>query len=149
MNSEPFVPLFRRLAGEGPLENGPYEGVPPHLQVPLREWLSDALYGHQGQGLARRVMLRLGLRVAAPYADSADYSAALLRIAQRDAEIWLTVVDAVLQLHPNRPGEPAPGAFAAAPVEWTLPVGRLAELLDDAASAYEVSRVQHRLVLQP
>ncbi|WP_405494221.1 hypothetical protein [Nocardia sp. NBC_00511] len=82
--------LSQRIVGAAP--DGPYEGVPGHLRVPLLQWFKA-----WGSSEARNLSMRL--RIALPI-DSAEGSimAALCDLAGQDDDLLLDLVDATLRL---------------------------------------------------
>ncbi|MET9297787.1 hypothetical protein ABZX66_00555 [Micromonospora aurantiaca] len=88
--ARPFQPLRDRLAGK-PLDTTLHDGVPEWLDQPLRTWLNKST----SQRLAQRVLLRLRVAYEARYPDSHK-----VQLVSNPALDLLTVIDAVLQLHP-------------------------------------------------
>ncbi|WP_433493665.1 hypothetical protein ACQP26_19880 [Micromonospora sp. CA-248089] len=89
--ARPFQPLADRLARK-PLDTTLHDGVPEWLVEPLRDWLRRSI----SELMAQKVMLRLR-RAYQPQYYSA-YKDQLTNVLMDDL---LTVVDAVLQLHPG------------------------------------------------
>jgi hypothetical protein len=116
--------------------DGRYDGVPEHLEFPLRELIAGCMgaaavgvnYGRSNvQGLARefaqQVSLRLRVMPAKTPGTWDPYTSALVSVDRKDL---LRVVNCMLQM--------SPGGYTGMP--W---VQILAERLKAAGSAYEVS----------
>lgn len=91
-----FQPLSDRLAGL-PIDKTLHDDVPDWLEHPLRDWLQTVFRdegGPNGEHLARRALMRLRLTKV----NKQQRYAAFLTLSPQ-AEL-LTVVDAILQLHP-------------------------------------------------
>lgn len=134
----PFQPLADRLAGKS-LDTTLHDGVPDWVDQPLRAWLSKSI----SERMAQRVMLRLRWPLESRYYKT--YKEQLVRDPNQDL---LTVVDAVLQLHP---------AWTEAPDQlWDnhhmtnreviASLRSLDLLLTDAGSLYRCDFEQHCLV---
>jgi hypothetical protein len=135
VGDDDWAPLFER---EDP-NAAPvlFEGVPDHLDAPLRRWLHTMLF--EGQH-AERVGLRLRLQPALEYGvDRLSMIDTLTR--STDSTTLLKAVDAALHLHP---------AWAFTNVRASSPKARmqgqlvesirsLHELLLDGGSAYRVA----------
>lgn len=64
-----WVPRSERLSGT---TRGPFEGVPPHMEGPLLEWLRDCVY--DGYDWHVEVMRSIAMRLSIPVpADLGDY----------------------------------------------------------------------------
>jgi hypothetical protein len=116
-----------------------YDDVPDWLDQPLHDWLLTVLRaeGGEAEGLASRVLMRLrwtpqnGLRQS--YTD---------RLVITSGIDLLTVVDALLQLHPGWNFRTANHA----PTSFELRIRKLEEILADSGSLYRVDRQERRLV---
>lgn len=91
-----FQPLPARLAGL-PIDQTLYDDVPDRLYLPLWDWL-DAVFKDQGKEGAERLARRVPMRLRWAKDHSQQSYVERLEMA-RQAET-LTVVDAVVQLHP-------------------------------------------------
>ncbi|MEU2125364.1 hypothetical protein [Nocardia niwae] len=85
-----WQPLSQRVRGAKP--DGPYEGVPAHLQGPLIDWI-DALA--QLGAVARTMLMRLRMRIP-PGADDYDAVRILKKHAVENDEVCLDIADAIL-----------------------------------------------------
>lgn len=115
----PYPTPDEREAGQLP-EPELYEGVPPHLDVHLRTWVARALKDQDG--LARTVATRCRMSWPAVIKGSGDSpirltsQGALSRVmAGQTQEITsprpldrLTIVDAIISLHPHREADNDP-----------------------------------------
>ncbi|WP_433611051.1 hypothetical protein ACQP2P_43165 [Dactylosporangium sp. CA-139114] len=126
--TRPFQLLDQRLAGQ-PADETLYDDVPKWLVLPLRRWVADAT----NEDVARRVALRMRLSVKTP---TQTYRS--LIVNDRTNRELLTVVDAVLQLHPgwgwNYPHEETWGHLGW----WVKQLVELETLLIDAGSLYRI-----------
>ena len=132
-------PLSAREAGL-PLDTTPYEGIPEHLEPPLRQWARSFLTA----GLERRVALTLG--VALPDTTRVPRTIDAPRdLVDQPGINLLDVVDVALQLDQGLAEEVGLARADAAQNIYTTgcrdrirAAARLMELLDDANSAYRV-----------
>ena len=125
----PFQPLDDRLAGL-PADDTLHAGVPDWLDQPLRDWLHIVFVDEGAIGserLASRVLMRL--RWAKDNSRQPYFS----RLELSQQTDLLTVVDAVLQLHPAWD----PGVGTAKMIFGDKLV-RLEEILVDAGSLYRI-----------
>ncbi|MEU3226808.1 hypothetical protein ABZ695_27110 [Streptomyces sp. NPDC006976] len=123
MTTEPR-PRFSARVGlaAAPVHDGPFEDVPKHLLEPLRGWVEAALtYQGREREEARNICLRLRMTTSPNRYGSPQY---LPPLTQATGAQLLDVVDEMLR----RPE-------AADPIE----VNALAQMLDDAGSAYRVN----------
>lgn len=111
-NSAPWQPLSARLAGK-PVQDALFEGVPPHLEMPLRSWLVAALKDH---GVAMRVGVRLRRPISGNPANE---------LVSAGREEMLDVIDAIL--------------YISRETESIRLRETLDGLLDEGGSAYRVS----------
>lgn len=131
-------PRFSVRAGltAAPDHDGPFEGVPAHLLVPLQEWVTDALsveelfdpYGDE-EAVERTLCLRLRIPLTNQKPRRTYHGALSGAVGTQ----LLDVVDAVLAYKAERE------------VEDPDSVRSLAELLDEAGSAYRVSEASDGL----
>lgn len=101
-----------RLAGK-PVDDTLHEGVPAHLDRPLRRWLG-AFLSRSGSMVATRVTVRLQM---SPDMNETDW----LVHSTSPVEL-LDAVDAAIQLHPG----------------WEVGQSRLEQLLDDVGSLHNL-----------
>lgn len=92
--------LSQRAKGAAP--DGPFEGVPPHLQEGLVHWwvgIADAgTAGYFGQERRLRELAAL-LRLAVNSSlDAEDLAEAMIDMARRDSEFFLDLIDGTLQI---------------------------------------------------
>ncbi|MGJ5667899.1 hypothetical protein QLG13_08520 [Rhodococcus aetherivorans] len=83
--------LSQRMSGAKP--DGPYEGVPLHLQGALAEWLQRALFSID---ITRFIGLRLRIPIPHGITDGAAYRT-VEKAALADEGVFLDVVDAALE----------------------------------------------------
>jgi len=125
----PFQLLVDRLAGL-PIDEALHDGVPEWLGQPLRDWLQTVFTDEGANGserLASRALMRLRWTKENP--RQAYFSRLVL---SPQAEL-LTVVDAVVQLHPAwDQGMGIPVSLFRTKLE------RLEEILTDAGSLYRL-----------
>jgi hypothetical protein len=125
----PFQLLADRLAGL-PIDEPLHDGVPEWLDQPLRDWLQSVLMAEGGTGserLASRVLMRLR------WAKDNPRQLYVARLAASTQAELLTVVDAVLQLHPAwDKGAGIPASM------FRDKLGGLAAILTDAGSLYRI-----------
>lgn len=141
----PFRRLSQRLAGQPADEL--CEGVPDHLDAPLREWLVSALEAGAAMGLTRKVALRLRLPIPDLASLGADDDTPLddlywSMVVNLEGFDLLDAVDAVLALQPVR--RPM-NSIAFAMTNFGFRVRDLEELLEHADSVYVVDRETLRL----
>jgi hypothetical protein len=125
----PFQPLHDRLAGL-PLDEALHDDVPVWLHQPLHDWLLAVLADEGSTGaqqLASRVLMRL--RWAKQYQEQSYVG----RLEVARGKDLLTVVDAVLQLHP---GWELPEISYSRGFKSQLRI--LNQALTDAASLYRI-----------
>ena len=125
----PFQPLDDRLAGL-PADDTLHAGVPDWLDQPLRDWL-DIVFVDEGvhaERLASRVLIRLR------WAKDNPRQSYCSRLALSQQTELLTVVDAVLQLHPAW----EPGLDITGRLIFRDKLERLEEVLIDAGSLYRI-----------
>ena len=125
----PFQSLPDRLSGL-PIDETLHDGVPDWLDQPLRDWLQIVFTDEGGEGserLAGRVLMRLRW-----WKDN-QQQRYVARLAVSPQTELLTVVDAVLQLHPAwDPGVGIPASL------FRVKVGGLDDILTDAGSLYQI-----------
>lgn len=117
----PFQRFSDTLAGV-PTDNTLFEGMPPHIEVPLREWITNSMY----EELALRVCLRLN------YSKSSPSDVAF----RADSDELLDIVAAMLWggLKPyDRGGRKYADRVTVAPQ-----VAQLSTILNDGRSVYRV-----------
>ncbi|MFC9271334.1 hypothetical protein ACFTXJ_26635 [Streptomyces zhihengii] len=123
-------PRFSARAGltDAPEHDGPFDGVPEHLVVPLREWVKDPLtyQGNSQNDEARPICLRLRIPPGRDRYNRVDYVVPLVAAAGLQL---LDVVDEVLR--------------TKVVLDWQ--VRNLRKILDDAGSAYRVNEAGDRL----
>lgn len=137
----PFQPLSARLAGR-PVDQVLHEGVPPHMDAAVRDWLRRAL---QRPGLARRVALRLRIAVrTGPPAREAHWL--ISDLTSRTKSQLLEVVDAALYFHPAWDGDPTDGWSPGVYDVLVAEVLDLVDILEDGGSAYRIDTEERRLV---
>ena len=112
-------PFSARVEGK-PWDDTLYEGIPQHLEVPLREWLRGFVPNNE---IAVRIMSQLRLPRTPNMAAYAD-------LLTESADYLLDIVDCALRLVKKLKG---PG-FTSGKVK------NLEELLVDSGSAYRVTR---------
>lgn len=85
-----YVPRSQRL-GLRPENDGPFDGIPPHLEPQLRYWMSESLRYTQ-DGAVRALALKLRIPVG-------DYArSSLLNAARGDEAVLWDIVEGILQL---------------------------------------------------
>jgi hypothetical protein len=112
------------------LDEALHDGVPEWLDQPLRDWLDSALATEGKDGaerLARRVLMRLR------WAKDNPRQSYVQRLGFSSGMDLVTVVDAVLQLHPGWELPNLTHGLIFRPLAWSLD-----ETLTDAASLYEI-----------
>ncbi|MFI8784425.1 hypothetical protein ACIGQC_28215 [Streptomyces albidoflavus] len=113
---------------DAPEHDGPYEGVPDHLLVPLQNWVEEAL--NYGGGVpeietARRLCLRLRMPPKGGHRHGREYLVPLMEATGVDL---LDVVD---------------GLLGQKLLPWRKDV--LSAMLDDAGSAYRINEARNGL----
>lgn len=133
----PFQPLVERLAGL-PRDETLHDGVPDWLDHPLRDWLNTVFTresqisgGHEH--LARRVLMQLRWGKDNPQQNY------IQRLYFATGMELLTVIDAVLQLHPG--WDRRADYFR----EFHDQLGMLSEILTDSGSQYRIDLLARRL----
>jgi hypothetical protein len=120
-------------------ESGPpgrdtmYEGVPAHLEHPLRQWIMEGLAGGGAPGVALRLKIPID-----PYRDNSGGVKTLAFDPPPGIEL-LTVIDAILAMGgpcPARHPDDRSGVYQQR--EAAHMRGLLARILDEGSSAYQV-----------
>lgn len=123
--------LSARMSGAGP--DGPFEGVPPHLQSGLVHWFESIADSGSGGWFSHKrelhQLLALLREAVDPTWDAADIGNALIHTARQDEEFFLNLVDGTLQVF--RPGSRADS---------------LASLLDIGGSVWTVAEDRRHLI---
>ncbi len=131
-----FQPLPDRLTGR-PIDQTLYDDVPDWLYLPLRDWLR-VVFKNEGSEDSERLARRALMRLRWAKAPQQSYVGRLDTARQADT---LTVVDAVLQLHP---GWTPKSAIEASLFKANL--ATLAGILIDGGSLYRIDLTEHCLV---
>jgi hypothetical protein len=136
----PFQRLDDRLAGL-PIDETLHAGVPRWLEKPLRQWLASAV--RDQDDVARRVVMRLRWSPK----PQQNYISTLLN---SDTDTLLTVVDAVLQLHPGWQWPPYDGGWGVTEnrsmEHFVYLLTTLDQILVDGASTCRVDLDGRRLI---
>lgn len=135
----------------GSVPDGPYEGVPPHLQAGLVHWWQEIAEAGQGGYFANERPLRAlvaHLRAEInPAWNAADTARGLLAAAQRDDELFLDLIDGTFDAY--RVGDRTVDALnrllSAGGSIWTVVKDENGEYLlqrvvtDEAQATYDVA----------
>jgi hypothetical protein len=116
--TEAWRPFSARVEGK-PWDDALYEGVPQHLEVPLREWLKNFVPNNE---IAARIMAQLRIPRSANVKAYAD-------LVSESPDVLLDIVDCALRLVKKQKGT----AYTNAKVK------ELNELFLDSGSAYRVT----------
>jgi hypothetical protein len=131
----PWQPLDEREAGIPPTRVL-HEGVPPHLEGPLREWVAEGLLGGRAGWVALRLQVAIHPRDRSGGVETLAYHTAA------GVEL-LRVIDAILSLD-----GPWPRELTTTGMQYQARHMRsnLAAILDEGSSAYRVDIGGKRLV---
>jgi len=84
-----YVPLSRRSSGEAEVL---HPGVPPHLEPPLTEWMSD----YQSHEILREAALKAEVSYAPTRTNHVVYRMEGIRAASDPHKAYLDIVDGIL-----------------------------------------------------
>jgi hypothetical protein len=113
--------LSARLSGT---PDGPYDGVPDHLKLPLTHWV-QGIFGYRSSGGMRETLImNVASRCRIPLTDSvyggADWQDQMLSYCHDSSETFLDVVDACLRYADNPAVSALTETLATGGSTWTV-----------------------------
>lgn len=95
-----WQPLSQRHRGESAYDDGPYEGLPPHLRTAVLAWIQRALFDSQSKTWRVELVEKLALRFRLEYfphgSPGQTVAKHFLEEISGDEDLMLDVVDGIL-----------------------------------------------------